>query len=618
MSASVAPGLSVLLRHVRRTRLRLVALEAFRRGSRFAPLVLIYLIGALAYVKVRDPDTATVQRLGAALGVLLAVGMVDIGRLLRKRPTALQAAVLLDRSHGLHGRVANAWVFAATPDPSPLERMAVEDALRFADQVRPATAAPFELPRELGVCAALIVVLGVLAQVEVRHERWVTTPAAPSFEPFVLAAEDQAYLSERAADLADRASDPDAKATSHKLQQLLKDLEEGRLERKQVLERMTALQRELDSADALDQEALDEGLEQLADSLGKNKHTKPVADALKDRRLPDAEKALRELAERLKKKPSGLSRQELDKLRTALDTASRGNKDRLSRIEAQRQSALSARERLLKKKQEPQTPEQAKANEQALRDNERELKQLDRAKKKAESAASQMSELDKELAKAAEELMKEMGQDSAAKNLESGAKSMNQTAKKQLSDEEKKALKKQLEELKDMIRQAKAGSKEHQKQLEKFRKRAAGRESEGDGKDGPGGSKNGGSPQLKLGQGQGGDIPIQVPGAGKQSGQGPGQGQGAGTEAGGNLQGEATKPIGKTVDVAAAGVDSGQGEVSSEVVYGAASRGFAGTDYRNIYTEYQTVAEEALASDEIPPGYKFYVRRYFQLIRPRE
>lgn len=617
MPASVAPGLSVLLRQVRRTRLRLVALEAFRRGSRFAPLVLIYLIGALAYVKVRDPDTATVQRLGAALVALLAVGMVDIGRLLRKRPTALQAAVLLDRSHGLQGRVANAWVFSATPNPSPLERMALEDALRFADQVRPATAAPFELPRELGVCAALIVTLGVLAQVEVRHERWVTTPAAPSFDPFVLAAEDQAYLEERAADLAARAEDPDAKATAHKLQQLLKDLEDGRLERKQVLERMTALQRELDSADALDQEALEEGFEQLADSLGKNKHTKPVADALKDRRLPDAEKALRELAERLKKKPSGLSRQELDKLRAALNTASSGNKERIERIEAQRQSALSARERLLKKKQEPQTPEQAKATEQALRDNERELKQLDRAKKKAESAASQMSELDKELAKAAEELMKEMGQDGAAKNLESGAKSMNQAAKKQLSDEEKKALKKQLEELKDMIRQAKAGSKEHQKQLEKFRKRAAGQSSD-DGKEGPGGAKGGGSPQLKLGQGQGGEIPIQTPGASGQSGQGSGQGQGAGKEAGGNLQGEATKPIGKTVDVAAAGVDSGQGEVSSEVVYGAASRGFAGADYRNIFTEYNTVAEEALASDDIPPGYKFYVRRYFQLIRPRE
>jgi hypothetical protein len=30
------------------------------------------------------------------------------------------------------------------------------------------------------------------------------------------------------------------------------------------------------------------------------------------------------------------------------------------------------------------------------------------------------------------------------------------------------------------------------------------------------------------------------------------------------------------------------------------------------------VAEEALNKDESPGGYRFYVRRYFQLIRPRD
>lgn len=617
MSPSVAPAISVLLRQVRATRLRLISLEALRRALRFAPLVLIYLVCALAYIKVRDPGVATVQRLGAALGLLLLLGLLDIARLLRKSPTALEAAVLLDRSHGLHGRVANAWVFSQKPEPTSLELLAVDDGARSASELRPARAVPFRVPPELGVCGALIGVLALLTQVEVRTEHWVTTPAAPTFAPFVLSAEDQSYLEERAAELAARANDPAAIATSRKLQQLIDDLKQGRLERKQVLERMTALQRELDGSDNLEQEALDEGFEQLADSLAKNKHTKPVADALKEQRLPDAEKALRELAEKLRKKPNGLSRQELEKLRAALDAASRGNKERLSRIDAQRQAASTARERLLKKKQDPATPEEAKANEQALRDNERELKRLDRQKKKAESAAAQMSQLDRELAKAAEDLMKELGQESAAKSLESSAKSMNETARKQLSDKEKQALKKQLEDLKEMVRQAKAGSKEHQKQLEKFRKRASGQAPDDSSQ--PGGEgKGGGTPQVKLGPGQGGDIPLQVPGGGQQGGSGQGTGPGAGSTPGGNLQGEATKPVGKGVDVAAAGVDSGQGEVSSEVVYGAASRGFAGADYRNIYTEYKTVAEEALADDEIPPGYKFYVRRYFQLIRPRE
>ena len=616
MSSTVASGLRVLLRQVRATQLRLVTLELLRRIARFTPLVLIYLIGTLAYIKVTHADDETVTWLGIGLGGLLALGLVDLVRVVLRGASPLEAAVLLDRSHGLTGRIANAMAFSARAEPQPLERLALEDAVKYVRQLEVSKAAPFEIPRELGVCGALIVALGLLSQAEVRVERWIDTPPPSTFEPFVLASDDQSFLEERARELADKAKDPTAAETARKLGQLLRDMNDGRLDRKQVLERMTALERELESGDNLDQEALDEGFERLAESLSKSKQTKPVADALRERRLPDAEKALRELAERLRKKPAAMSKQELDRLRAALEAASRGNDERLSRLDAQRQAALSTRERLLKKKQENLTPEQAKANERAIRDNERELKTLDREKKKADRAKSMMSDLDRELAKAAEDLMKELGD--AAKSLESGAKDINQAARKQLSDQEKQALKKQIEELKELVRQAKAGSKEHQKQLEKFRKRASGRPSDDATQNGPEGTKGGGKPQLRLGSGQGESIPVPVPGSGQQPGSGSGQGAGAGSDPGGNLQGDPTQPIGKTVDVAAAGIDSGQGEVSSEVVYGAASRGFAGADYRNIYTEYKTVAEEALTSDDIPPGYKFYVRRYFQLIRPRE
>ena len=68
----------------------------------------------------------------------------------------------------------------------------------------------------------------------------------------------------------------------------------------------------------------------------------------------------------------------------------------------------------------------------------------------------------------------------------------------------------------------------------------------------------------------------------------------------------------------AAAVDTGQGAASSEVVFGAAERGFTGSRYQKVYTQYRTVAEDVLEQDTIPAGYEFYVRRYFQLIRPRE
>jgi hypothetical protein len=108
---------------------------------------------------------------------------------------------------------------------------------------------------------------------------------------------------------------------------------------------------------------------------------------------------------------------------------------------------------------------------------------------------------------------------------------------------------------------------------------------------------------------------------GQQSGRGEGGGKGghgAGTEHDPNVQGKATASVGGTQDTQVAGNDTGQGGSRSEVILGAAERGFASRGYEKVFREYHTVAEEALDKDEIPGGYRFYVRRYFQLIRPRE
>lgn len=117
---------------------------------------------------------------------------------------------------------------------------------------------------------------------------------------------------------------------------------------------------------------------------------------------------------------------------------------------------------------------------------------------------------------------------------------------------------------------------------------------------------------LGQGAGQSSGKPGDQPGGG-----GPG-GKEWGTGHTGGVQGESTDLKGQTKDVVAAGVDTGEGTASSEVIYGAAQRGFVGQGYQRVYTDYETVAERVMNQDEIPPGYRFYVRRYFQLIRPRE
>jgi hypothetical protein len=129
-----------------------------------------------------------------------------------------------------------------------------------------------------------------------------------------------------------------------------------------------------------------------------------------------------------------------------------------------------------------------------------------------------------------------------------------------------------------------------------------------------------------LGQGQGqGNAQLEIPGLGRSQGQQGGQGQSQGNEPGGGIGtshdpttlDDPTRLQGTRRNMRVEG-EASEGPSRSEVILGAADRGFASTPYRDVYTDYEDHAEEVLERDEIPSGYRFYVRRYFQLIRPRE
>jgi hypothetical protein len=152
---------------------------------------------------------------------------------------------------------------------------------------------------------------------------------------------------------------------------------------------------------------------------------------------------------------------------------------------------------------------------------------------------------------------------------------------------------------------------------------------------GAGGGNSGEGQQSGMGHSQGGELWVlgpngekilmlsqshaQASGHGGEGGGGEGQGAHSwGTGHDEHVQGGATSSKGGTEDTEVQGQDTGQGASRSEVIQGAAERGFASRRYTNVYREYHAVAEEALGKDEIPGGYRFYVKRYFQLIRPRE
>ena len=144
-------------------------------------------------------------------------------------------------------------------------------------------------------------------------------------------------------------------------------------------------------------------------------------------------------------------------------------------------------------------------------------------------------------------------------------------------------------------------------------------EGEGPGKDG--------QQMLLLGQG---NDPVIIPGLGMGS-QGQGQGQdgpnGPGSQRPGaerpgsghdpNLQGDPTQLDSKRRLTRVYGKE-GAGPTRSETILGAAEKGFASQPYRRVYGDYTAVSERAMTQQRVPPGYRFYVKRYFQMIKPRE
>jgi hypothetical protein len=602
----------------RKTGRRLKLRRALTAAAACLPLPLGYaaLVVGAAKALPLSAEQARPWLWGTLVPVAFVLAAALRGALARRAP--FEGALALDRHHGLDDRITNALAFAELPpaERTPLMEAAILDATEHAPQLEPRRAAAIALPRELGWSAALVVGLVALSLLEVQQLREVPPPVV-KVQPMLLSADDVELFREIGQELAKSADDPQVSAAARRFNQLVEDIAAHRMDRREVFER---LERELAESSELDRESLDEGLKALARELEKSGLTKPAAQALSEKRLADAEQALRELAERLKKKTNPPSKAELDKLRSALQKASAASTEHLAGIEQRRQELQQEQESLLKKKQQG---DNSAKNEQKLGENRRKLERLGRDKEKAERGKQKLSELDKQLQEAARQLMQDM--QAAGQNMESAAENVNRMGKQQMSDEQKKEMLKRLQELREVLRQQGKGGKEQMDRMQKFGERAR-----GGGKPGQSGKPGNGSQpgQLKLtrgsGEGPGIEVPMpgSTPGAGQDgSSENPGtgaEGKGAGQGHDPNLAGDPTKLEGKTQDVTAAGVDSGQGAASAEVIYGAAERGFVGKGYQQVFTDYETVAEQVMAKDEIPPGYRFYVRRYFQLIRPRD
>ncbi|MBK8256384.1 MAG: hypothetical protein IPK82_27405 [Polyangiaceae bacterium] len=662
MNASREQGLSRIRRAAAVVELRM----RLARVMRVLPYVLItFIIVATVTIAARkllfdhfSESRAKVTLIASGAVALLALIVAALRRL---PPHA--GSVALDKSHNLSDRLTNALSFAAVGEVerTPLMDVAIEDACARTTDLKPSKAAPIQAPWELLVAFALLAPLVAMALLEIRVAIPVPPPIAKTIDAPPMSPDDIELFKEAAREMERQNQSPEMKAAIDKFNQLIEDLANKRLDRTEAFRRMEELERELMKGAEMDAKKLEEELKNTGMELSKSDLAKPIGDALQKKDLAKAQKEMQALAEQLKSGKK-LDKAALERLKKAMENAAKQRKEALAAINEKRQEL---RDEILKKKEEKkkkQDPDggskEDQDEEQLIKEKERQLERLDREAEQQERAGRSLDRLDRDLAKAAADLAKEMGL--SAEDLEKAAEDINRMQQEEMSDKEKEELRKRLQELRELLRQQGQAGKERMKRMLKFGKRArgqSGQQGQGqqgqgqqgqgqdgeDGEDGEQGDQPGQGPGQNAGQGQGqgqggqkgvtvglgqgqgqGDGPGEGPGSGQGAGQNGGEanggqpGQGWGTGHNSDIKGDRSDLKGQTTSTRAEAQDTGQGPSNSEVILAAAERGFKGGPYKKVYKDYRTHAESQINQDEIPDGYRFYVRRYFQLIRPRE
>jgi hypothetical protein len=432
--------------------------------------------------------------------------------------------------------------------------------------------------------------------------------------------------------------DPELRAVAQELNTLLEALGDDELERAEALRELRQLEAKLaEQLEEAEQDALKEALAELGKALGKRGPSEQLAEALKQGQAERARAAMAELAKRLESTP--LEKKAQQRLQKRLKEAAQKPQD----TDTAEQRKKRELERLLKKKREQQGKLSQK-DQRLLKKKRRELERLQRQRQARAEARRRLDQLRRNLDGASGQLGQGNQRD-AARELSRAEQELSRMARSQLSDEQRKRLQQQLEQLRQLMSKQGQGGKQKQRGkgqqgqdgkdgkgkdgkqqrrqlgIEGFARAARGQQGQ-DGKDGKGGAGKDGKGKQALMMRPGDGQPAGLLELQGMSGSAPqhdpdARGGSDGGEGGRSQSGKQTRLDVEHEQTRVAG-EQGRGPTRSEVIHEAGSRGFAAQAYEKVHAEYERHAESVLERDEVPGGYRFYVRRYFQLIRPRE
>jgi len=636
---------SRLKRIIHRTAFRLKLQRIAERTATTGLLAVVTLMLGLYYLKTGVLDWSDMWVFGLIAAAWLVTGVVWG---LTVRDSAAAVAARVDAACGLHNALSSALLFSqgikeAPDDQKPFMEAEIRRAKMVMDQASSRKAVPFRWPRDSVPLTVLLASLVGFAAMRIPRQeasavqprpRVVTQPKIHIDDALVREYQEELFdLTEQAHKL----NDKKLEKFLRQQQKLLDDLKRGKLSKKDFLKRYDRLMKQFGKR----QEQLGRNIEKMNELLSKagkqfekSKLTKRLAQALEAKNMDQAAKEMQRLLRKLQsgKMTNAQKRQLRKTLRKAAEVL---QKNKLAR---QLDQALRRQEQHIKEqlnrmdKQIRRAKEQARkaANPAQRKQMERRLNQLKNRRRKMQRHRQRLAQQRRALQMLQRQMKQTAGQKTDPKLMAELQKLMrqmqryrHQVARSNARSQAKMSLK----DLRELLKRLRAQKPGRKGRINDFFNRARGRRRGQGGRDGrsgrrPGSRGQGGRRPAGLG-------PIQLqPGGtrpgGLQRGQGrnghQGRGQGgrkAGTQPGGDVHGRPTSLDGERHDRYVHGREQ-KGPSADQVFRGAADKGFTSANYRKLYVRYRKLQKQILQEENIPPGYRYYVRRYFKLIRPRK
>jgi len=627
---------------IRKTRARLRLQQVLERATTCGALSLAAVIVLLFGYKTRTVGfDSLVLGLYASLAVTLAGAIWGL-----VSPIGNQAVLKrLDRAHHTRDALGSSHDFLTTLSAEPdhqhraFMEAQVRRTARLLSGIDPRRASRFRRPRDIPAVGVLsLALVAFLAMgLPVRGTARASVPPVKKIDGITLSMPYYEELTREIRDLdrlAQKHKDPKLAAFLKEYQRLLDALKRGDLTREEFDKAHKALlQRHFPGIhrDQAQWKSLAKRLAKAGKAMSQNKHLKNLAKALKDHDLKAAKKAIDALKKQLdegKVTPWQRKRiaQALKKAAQQLKQTKAQRKQqqktdaKINKQVAQAQKKLAHLQKRLSKAPDKASRDRLKRQ---FRRQQRKIRRLQQQQKRLAQNRRTLQHLSRTLGQLAGQI-KRLKLDAQTRKLL--AKLQSQLSKYQsqhqrgMSRSQGVMSAKMLKQLLKRLVKNRPGKG----QLSDYLKKALGS------KGCP--TCNGQGTKPGCPKCNGGGL---RPGAGLRPGFGPGArpGKGPGLTPGGNgskpgglKAGQGHRPgtvNGRPTDLGGNHVNKkvpghhGKGPSEVTVYKGSAQKGFTSHSYRKVYTSYAKIRQAVINAEQVPPGYRDRIRRYFWLIRPR-